>query len=161
MYARRAASLIVAAASLSVVAGCNNKKSTSSAALDIAEPTPVYAAPQPVAPRQAPRTGPGGQQAVAQPVINDTQQYRGFQSASGQHGGNPTMEPGMYAPAPAGQPMAGDAMAGSSYTVRRGDTLFSIAKTRYGNGNQWQRIAAANPGLTPQNLKAGQTIMVP
>lgn len=47
------------------------------------------------------------------------------------------------------------------YTVQKGDTLFSIAKIHYGNGNRWQHIAAMNPGLTPATLKAGTTIAVP
>ena len=51
--------------------------------------------------------------------------------------------------------------AGGSYVVKKGDTLFGIAKTAYGNGNQWQRIASANPGLSPGTLKAGQTITLP
>jgi 5'-nucleotidase len=48
-----------------------------------------------------------------------------------------------------------------SYTVRKGDTLYGIAKNKYGDGKQWTRIASANPGLRPEGLKAGQTIMVP
>jgi 5'-nucleotidase len=47
------------------------------------------------------------------------------------------------------------------YTVKRGDTLYSIARTRYGDGKQWQRIAAANPGVSPAKLLAGQTIVLP
>jgi nucleoid-associated protein YgaU len=50
---------------------------------------------------------------------------------------------------------------GKSYTVRKGDTLFSIARQFYGNGGQWQRIAGANPGLSPSTLKAGKTITIP
>lgn len=56
-------------------------------------------------------------------------------------------------PAPAG--------AGRQYRVQKGDTLFRIAKTHYGNGNQWQQIASANPGLTPASLKADTIIVVP
>jgi nucleoid-associated protein YgaU len=56
---------------------------------------------------------------------------------------------------------AAAAAGGSSYTVKKGDTLFSIAKNAYGNGNQWQRIAQANPGLSPTTLKAGKTIVIP
>jgi phage tail protein X len=55
----------------------------------------------------------------------------------------------------------GGSMAAGSYTVKKGDTLYGIARQRYGNGNQWTRIAEANPGLTPQSLKAGQTISIP
>jgi 5'-nucleotidase / UDP-sugar diphosphatase len=59
-------------------------------------------------------------------------------------------------------PAAGPvASAGGSYVVKKGDTLFGIAKSTYGNGNQWQKIAAANPGLSPATLKAGQTITLP
>jgi 5'-nucleotidase len=73
--------------------------------------------------------------------------------------------PVYYEPAPAvtQTPPAtpGAAGAGGNYRVQKGDTLFSIAKQKYGNGNQWQRIASAHPGLSPATLKAGQTIVIP
>ena len=47
------------------------------------------------------------------------------------------------------------------YTVQKGDTLWKIAESQYGNGNQWQRIASANPGLSPETLQAGQRIRLP
>jgi len=50
---------------------------------------------------------------------------------------------------------------GGSYTVQRGDTLYGIARQRYGDGKQWQRIAQANPGVSPQTLKVGQTLVIP
>jgi nucleoid-associated protein YgaU len=62
-------------------------------------------------------------------------------------------------PASAHYPQA--AAAGSRYQVQKGDTLFGIARTRYGDGKRWQQIASANPGLTPLNLQAGATIVVP
>ena len=55
---------------------------------------------------------------------------------------------------------AGMAAAGP-YTVKKGDTLYGIARQRYGDGKQWVRIAEANPGLRPEMLKAGQTITLP
>ena len=61
----------------------------------------------------------------------------------------------------AGGPSGPRAAAGTRYTVQRGDTLFGIARTRYGSGGQWQRIAAANPGLSPETLQAGATIVLP
>jgi nucleoid-associated protein YgaU len=70
-------------------------------------------------------------------------------------------QPAYYDAAVTQTPGAGGAAGGNSYTVKKGDTLFGIAKTAYGNGNQWQRIAAANPGLSPTTLKAGQTIVLP
>lgn len=67
------------------------------------------------------------------------------------------------APAQPTQPVdtAATAMGGGSYTVKKGDTLYGIARQRYGDGKQWTRIAEANPGLRPETLKAGQTIAVP
>ena len=64
-----------------------------------------------------------------------------------------------FTPAPAPTQLA--SAAAGSYQVKRGDTLFGIAKAHYGDGKQWNRIASANPGLSPQSLKAGQTIVVP
>ena len=88
---------------------------------------------------------------------------------------NANNAPSAYAPpAPiAAQPVTYDTMpnnttdygapgaAGGSYTVKKGDTLYSIARTRYGDGKQWQKIASANPGLRPETLKVGQTITIP
>jgi len=51
--------------------------------------------------------------------------------------------------------------AGQRYTVKQGDTLYHIAKVRYGDGKQWQRIAGANPGITPTTLKVGQVLIMP
>jgi 5'-nucleotidase len=68
------------------------------------------------------------------------------------------------APLPQAQPASAyfpKAAAGTRYQVQRGDTLFGIARTRYGDGKRWQQIASANPGLTPATLQAGATIVVP
>lgn len=71
------------------------------------------------------------------------------------------------APQPVAQPVVYDtpqtsgAMGGGAYTVKKGDTLYSIARSRYGDGKQWTKITAANPGLQPQSLKVGQTITIP
>lgn len=74
-------------------------------------------------------------------------------------------EPVTYDPMPvSAEPMVTEvpaSTAGQTYTVKKGDTLYSIARQHYGNGNQWQKIAAANPGVTPANLKAGQTLTLP
>jgi 5'-nucleotidase len=52
-------------------------------------------------------------------------------------------------------------LASGSYTVKKGDTLYGIARQRYGDGKQWNKIASANPGLRPETLKVGQTIQLP
>ena len=41
----------------------------------------------------------------------------------------------------------------TSYTVQKGDTLYKIAKTHYGDGKQWNRIVAANPGVSRPRSK--------
>ena len=56
---------------------------------------------------------------------------------------------------------ASSSLGGGSYTVKKGDTLYGIARTHYGDGKQWQKIASANPGLSPTSLKVGQTITLP
>lgn len=78
-----------------------------------------------------------------------------------------------YQPAPVAQPVVSDTMtmatpASSSmgggsgaYTVKKGDTLYGIARQRYGDGKQWQKIASANPGVSPTALRVGQTITIP
>jgi nucleoid-associated protein YgaU len=64
-------------------------------------------------------------------------------------------------PQPALQAQPAPTPAGSTYTIRRGDTLWSIAARHYGDGKQWQRIVDANPGLDPQKLAVGQVITLP
>jgi 5'-nucleotidase len=120
-------------------AGCAGKGPKSGATM-ATNPgvTDVSITPTPLAADPAP-------QPLAQPVVSDT----------------PTIAP---APAPVAAtpaPTRGGSGASGKYTVQKGDTLWKIATTSYGDGKQWQRIASANPGLTPATLKAGQTIMIP
>ena len=49
----------------------------------------------------------------------------------------------------------------ATYTVRRGDTLWSIARRHYGSGQRWQDIVTANPGLVPEKMRIGQQITLP
>jgi nucleoid-associated protein YgaU len=116
-------------------AGCQNgkKSSTNPSVMQLNQPAaPVaYAPPSPV---PAP---------AAQPVVYDAP------------------PPAPIAAAPAA-PAASEAATGNKkYKVQKGDTLYSIAKTHYGSGKQFTKITAANPGLTPEGLKAGQTITIP
>jgi nucleoid-associated protein YgaU len=55
----------------------------------------------------------------------------------------------------------GSTTAGTTHIVRHGETLFSIAKTAYGNGKAWHKIAAANPGVSASKLRVGQKLIVP
>ena len=49
----------------------------------------------------------------------------------------------------------------TSYTIKKGDTLWSIAKKYLGDGQRWRDIVAANPGLAPAKLRVGQKINLP
>ena len=81
-------------------------------------------------------------QPAPQPVITSTPAYQ------------PTPAPAPAAPAAA-------PTGGTRHVVQKGETLYGIAQAKYGSGKEWPRIAQANPGLTPETLKAGQTIIIP
>jgi 5'-nucleotidase len=65
------------------------------------------------------------------------------------------------APAPVAAPVAAAPTGGTRHVVQKGETLYGIAQAKLGAGKEWPRIVQANPGLTPENLKAGQTIIIP
>lgn len=48
-----------------------------------------------------------------------------------------------------------------TYTVKKGDTLRSIAEKFYGDPADWQRIAKLNGIKDPDALKAGRTLKLP
>ena len=56
-----------------------------------------------------------------------------------------------------------DSAMPSSYTVKKGDTLWKISQSVYGNGKDWKKIYDANSAAIgdPDNLKAGQTLVIP
>ena len=103
--------------------------------------TPVAAAPAP----QAYAPSPASAQ-PAQPITYDTV---------------PTGISGTASPAPVAASTSGATAAGGAYTVKKGDTLYSIAKTHYGSGKDVNKIVAANPGVSPNSLKVGQKIVLP
>jgi len=57
--------------------------------------------------------------------------------------------------------VAAPAAGTTQYTIKSGDTLEGIARAQMGDGQKWQLIAAANPGLDPKALKIGQKITIP
>jgi nucleoid-associated protein YgaU len=64
-------------------------------------------------------------------------------------------------PVPAPTYVAPAAGAGQTYTVQRGDTLFSISRKFYGNHSMVNQIASVN-GLTDKNrINVGQQLVLP
>jgi nucleoid-associated protein YgaU len=114
-----------------MAAGCKDSKSTTAANNAALSPAPVAYQAAP-----QPYTPPP---VAAQPVVYDSAQPVAMVS---------------QAPSAA-------TVTGGTYTVKKGDTLYSIAKSRYGAGKEYTKITAANPGLSPQSLKVGQTITIP
>jgi len=51
--------------------------------------------------------------------------------------------------------------ASTSYTVKSGDTLSSIARATYGDARYYKKIMAANPKLNPNRMRAGAVIILP
>lgn len=59
------------------------------------------------------------------------------------------------APAPAA------AAAPSTYTIKRGDNFWNIAKQVYGKGSDWKKLAAANPRMIVEKLPIGSEMTIP
>lgn len=69
----------------------------------------------------------------------------------------PVAGPGTYEP----EPLTPTQPATRTYTIAKGDTLWSIATREYGDGQKWKTIAQANPSVDPQKLRVGQQITLP
>jgi nucleoid-associated protein YgaU len=48
-----------------------------------------------------------------------------------------------------------------TYTVRKGDTLWSIAASKLGDGNRWREIATLNKLADADAIVPGQTLNLP
>ena len=132
---------LTAMAMLAAAAGCaNNQNKTPDA--QVLQPLPVA---------QAAAPAPAPMESAAPAPAAETAAPGGDQVAS-----IDTTTPG---------PDTGMAPTGSAgniqYTVKPGDTLYHIALVHYGAGRNWKKIVAANPGLSPKTLRAGQTIILP
>jgi nucleoid-associated protein YgaU len=53
------------------------------------------------------------------------------------------------------------AITGNTYVIQKGDTLFKIARARYGDAAAVKKIKEANPGLDANHIKVGQKINLP
>lgn len=62
---------------------------------------------------------------------------------------------------PAADTKVAAAKNSSTYTVKKGDVLRSIAREKLGDEARWKEIVALNPGLDPKKLAVGQKIKLP
>ena len=61
-----------------------------------------------------------------------------------------------------GEVLSGAPAGSTTYTVQEGDAGFwGIAASLYGNGKYFHLIEAANPGIDPTRLRAGQVLVIP
>jgi len=51
--------------------------------------------------------------------------------------------------------------APTTYVVKRGDTYWTMARDKYGDGSLWRVIQDANPNIPPKALRPGMTVKVP
>lgn len=103
-------------------------------------------------------------------VIDPNAQQQPAAAPAAPAGGNaqpysPLANDEQFAAAPA-QPLGGGAIdraptSGRSTTVKKGDTLSSIAKRELGSANRHGEILALNPGVDPNRLRVGQTLKLP
>lgn len=117
---------------LAVVVGCNNNsKKPASSSVTDIKPAPTASEPTPMVVMQ-PVT-------PTHPVVSDT----------------PTTTTPAYATNATPQ------ITGSTYTVQKGDTLYKIARAKYGDASAVKKIKEANPGMNPDQIKVGQKINLP
>ena len=156
--------VIALACAMSVGCNMNKKKDAStmpmnSSALNIPA-TPAQAAPQTAPPAQytpPPQPVVYDPPAPQQPVIGETP-TADASDASYAAPANPAPTRKVSASA---RPARASSAGGSKYTVKKGDSLWTIAVAKYGNGSKWKAIAAANPKIDPNHVRAGQTIVLP
>lgn len=76
----------------------------------------------------------------------------------------PVLPSSLPSPGPAPNPPGSSAASSGTsrtYTVRAGDSLWSISQRFYGTGVYWTRIGDANHITDPRTLRPGQVLVIP
>jgi 5'-nucleotidase len=148
---------------VALAGGCNmNKKSTtqqSASATTKIPPMNQAALDIPAAPPAAP-AATFTPAAPPQPVVYDAPAQQPVIAESAAD----VSAPVKASPAPRARKASASvapAASGTKYKIKKGESLWAIAQAKYGNGNKWKMIAAANPRLDPNKVMAGQTITLP
>jgi len=76
-------------------------------------------------------------------------------------GGVIVSEPALGGLPPMPQPAVTNQQGSTTYVVKKGDTLSSLALRFLGQRGRWREIVAANPVVVPERLKIGQTLVIP
>ena len=134
-----------------IATGCSSTKKSASSSV----PAMNVAAIDVPAP-----TAPPAQFTPQQPVTYDAPQAAAAEQPSDSFASTEEIAPPRATPAPA-KARTRASVSGTKYKIKKGESLWSIAQAKYGNGNKWKAIAAANPSVNPNKVQAGQTIVLP
>jgi 5'-nucleotidase len=147
--------IVAALLTCTVAVGCNSNKKKEGAmamqpsSLDVpAAPVASTAPPTYTPPQPAIADAPPAQQPVIEQVADASDTSAPAASYS-----TPKARKASY--------KSSSASSGTKYTVKKGESLWTIAQSHYGNGNKWKLIANANPSINPNKIQAGQTIVLP
>lgn len=113
-------------------------------------------APEPVAPVPPPNYA-ADPEPLPPVSINEGAAVDSSTSQNGNILGNGQSSPPTYEP----EPLTPAQPVNRTYTIRKGDTFWSIATREYGSGKKWMDIAQANPSVDPKKLRIGQQILLP
>jgi nucleoid-associated protein YgaU len=103
---------------------------------------------------------------IAQAYYGDGNQYQKIVDANKDQNVTPaTLKVGSTIQIPAvqaqGAVLLAPVTAGTTHTVRAGESLYGIAEAYYGDCRQWRMISAANGNVRPEPLIAGQQLRMP
>ena len=74
---------------------------------------------------------------------------------------NPVISNTQVSPQAATENKTGNSISGDTYTVQKGDSLWSISVRAYSDGFKWPEIAKANKLAHPNTIHPGNTLTIP